>query len=165
MKHSARFTLIEIAIAIAVFAIGILTAMAILVPSVRWGADAKTDFTAAEAALNLMQTANNTGVVGIDGIYQGPGTATQTQFYPYVAAFFSPDTATTPRATIPDNLEMEGVVKVYRKLPVSPFGEAETNNLAQYQNPSSIASDMVVSQGGAPQVIFAMKVNLLYQLP
>ncbi|MDR0867075.1 MAG: hypothetical protein LBP75_01190 [Planctomycetota bacterium] len=160
MKHSARFTLIEIAIAIAVFAIGILAAMAILVPSVRWGADAKTDFTAAEAALNLMQTANNTGVVGI---YQGPGTAPQ--FYPYVAAFYSSDTDITPIQTITPNSEVEGVVKVYRKLPKSPFGTEGTNNLAQYQNPSSIVNNTVVSQGAAPQVIFAMKVNLLYQLP
>ncbi|GHS90567.1 hypothetical protein FACS1894139_10030 [Planctomycetales bacterium] len=165
MKHSARFTLIEIAIAIAVFAIGILTAMAILVPSVRWGADAKTDFTAAEAALNLMQTANNTGVVGI---YQGPGTATQTQFYPYVAAFYSLGTSPTLISTITPGSEEEGVVKVYRKLPADPF-VTNGSNLAQYTNPAD-ENGMVVGRDGKAKAlkdaepIFEMNVNLL-QLP
>lgn len=49
------FTLIEICVALGVVAIGILTAMSILVPALRWAGEAKTDMTAAEAAITAVQ--------------------------------------------------------------------------------------------------------------
>lgn len=48
---ASGFTLIEVCVAIAIVALGIMTAMAILVPALRWAGEAQKDFTAAEAAL------------------------------------------------------------------------------------------------------------------
>lgn len=55
------FTLLEICLAIAIFAIGVLTAMGVLVPAVRWGAEAQVDFSVAGAALTAVEYFNAGG--------------------------------------------------------------------------------------------------------
>ena len=56
------FTLIEICVAIAIVALGILTAMSILVPALRWAGDARREMTVGQAVIDFMSLANSAGV-------------------------------------------------------------------------------------------------------
>lgn len=69
-KGNRGFTLLEVCIAIGIFAIGCLTAMSAMVPAVRWGADAKRDFTAADAALSAVECLCAGGTLA-GGLFQG----------------------------------------------------------------------------------------------
>ena len=64
LRKGTGFTLIEICVAIAIVALGILTAVSILAPALQWAGDAKRDFTAGDAALSAIAYLNSGQAMG-----------------------------------------------------------------------------------------------------
>lgn len=58
------FTLIEICVAIAIVAMGILTAMSILTTSIRWAADAKKEITVVDATISAIEALESMTTIG-----------------------------------------------------------------------------------------------------
>lgn len=84
-SSQAGFTLIEITIALAIMSMGILSAMSILTPAVKWGANAREEFGAAQAIQSAIINLNAGGrIIKTDtktGIYVG-GAASES--FPYL---------------------------------------------------------------------------------
>lgn len=98
-NRQAGFTLLEICIAIAIFAIGALTSMSILVPAVRWGADAQNDFAAAEAAVSAaeyLMTGKAMTTNGCPFEVKAPAAGQTTNIYYPFFVECSPSSVTTP---------------------------------------------------------------------
>lgn len=58
-RGEGGFTLIEICVAIAIVALGILTAMSILVPALRWAGDARRELTVGQTMMSAMDDLNS----------------------------------------------------------------------------------------------------------
>lgn len=148
-RQNSGFTLLEICIAIAIFAIGILTSLSVLVPAVRWGADAKNDFTAAEAALSAAEFLQAGGTL-TNNLYLGPttykGAVTTKDFYPF-AVHASVATLTAKAPT-------DVTLKVYRRLPDPEVKDGALPDI------TVIDTTKVVSYEGSPQVIFETHLKL-----
>lgn len=153
-RQDSGFTLLEICIAIAIFAIGILTAMSVLVPAVRWGAEAKNDFTAAEAALSAAEFLQAGGTLGAGNLYLGPstykGAASAKDFYPFAVQVTMPEATNHLTAKVPADV----VLKVYRRKLDADADDGSHPSL------STVTADNVVSSGGTPTVIFETHLKL-----
>ena len=145
-RQDSGFTLLEICVAIAIFAIGVLPSLSVLVPAVRWGAEAKTDFTAAEAALSAAEFLQAGGDLGTDCLYLGANSTND--FYPFAVHASVAKIAAKSSADV--------TLKVYRRL-LDP----EKDNGA-YQGLSAVNATNVVSSGSPaqPTVIFETRVKL-----
>lgn len=174
------FTLLEICLAIAIFSIGVLTAMSVLVPAVRWGSEAQVDFSAAPAALSAVSYFNGGGFNDEDKsvVTKKPNSVVYSgkidpknidndfgeKNYPYAVEISGKNLNFAD-----SGYTAEALVRVYRKRFNDPFAESSGEDKPPFKKITKIGAENVLCEIGEdgndnkPKVFFEIRVNLLRQ--